>query len=247
MNFGKRFAAGICAVSILLFGGCGGNNKPTADNASIIEFEPSALVRKIPDGYAGEGSVFDLTADKYASSTSVELTPTTLHCSDGVDRQSYAISSEPVYLSEGGKGSDTANGLYSSVSNLTLVSQVGLLDGSSVEQVLDELINRQVANAGENTAYMVSNTLKSAPNLLLTDTLYTEGNSSLETFYVLDLLDKEKVQLYILSRAYEDVELTEDDINAMDTDALMKYCLSADENRDVFCGILQSLLAALAR
>ncbi len=180
--------------------------------------------------------------EDFVSNTNAKVIPVTLHCSDGVDRSSYALNTSPIYLSEGAEGSQTANGVCSSESNLTLCGQVGLLEGNSIGTVLDELIRRQAEAAGEDSTFMVSNTLQAAPDLFLTNTLYTEDGQHIETFYVLDVLDKETVQLYTLSRTYQDSNLTEQQMQEMNIDELLKYCLSSDDNRQVYCGILQSLL-----
>ncbi len=245
----KRIVARICAVVMLSLCACGQKEGiPKLANEidwSLEEFEMSTFQRKIPYDYTGKGEIFDLQEDDYSSNSNPTLTPITLHCSDGIDRQSYALNEEPAYLSDGTEGSETANGACSSVSNLTLLSQVGLLEGNSIETILDELISRQVSDASSESIYMVSNTLRPSPNVFLTNTVFTEDNNCLETFYVLELLDKETVQLYILSRAYEDMDLTSEELETMDTDELMRYCLSSDENRAIYCGALQYLLAQL--
>ncbi len=91
MSWQKRFAAGVCTIAMLAMGGCGPKNDIPNESTPeydvrFAEFEPSTLEREIPVGYAGDGTVFDLKKDNYSSNTSVELTPVTLHCSDGVDR-----------------------------------------------------------------------------------------------------------------------------------------------------------------
>ncbi len=245
----KRIAAGVCAVTMLILGGCvqelPGQKQKYEKEQDIIEVSETTLARKIPSSFKGSGEIFNLKESDCFSASAVTLYPVTLHCSDGVDRQSYSLTTEPVYLSESKSGNDIANGVCSSSSNLTLFSQVGLMEGNTMEDVLDGVIERQAYSGSESSALMVSNTLRPSSNVFLTDVIYTEGEGCLETFYVLDMLDKETVQMYILSRTYEDMEFSEAEIDDLGIDGLMRYCMSSDENRDVFCGVLQALLAEL--
>jgi len=230
----------------LLLVGCGQENitqSKEIDWASF-SFPASTFQRDIPDSYKGKGEVISLLTEQYASSSTVELSPITLHCSDGMDRQSYALSDAPIYLSEEKEGSKTANGACSTSGNITLLSQIGLLNGNSLEEILDGLVERQASTASPDSTFFVSNTVQTQPQMFLTQTIYTEGDSCLETFYVFELLDEQTVQLYILSRLYESSDLTEDEMAEMDQDALVRWCFSSDENRDVYCGILQALLSS---
>lgn len=248
----KSVAVGLCVCTALLsMVGCKGE-RPVPDSLpdrteSVIEIPDAWLKREIPQDYVGQGEHFALREEDYTSDSTAAVLPVILHCSDGAERQSYSITETPVYLLESVGDSKTANGVFSTSDNITLMSQTGLLQENSIDTVLDELIARQAATTHKDSVFMVSDTLHPSPNVLLTSTICKEGAESLETFYVLQLLDRETVQVFILSRVSEKMDLTAEEAAQMSIEELTKYCLSSGDNRDVFCGMLQSLLTQLAR
>lgn len=251
----KSIIAGLCVCAILLgTSGCGGagqtDSQPQSDTASVVEIPSEWLKREAPEDVHGRVEPFILNQESYASTSTAAVSPILLHCSDGVARKSFSITEKPIYLSddaENGEGEKTANGVFSKSDNITLAGQVGLLQGATVDVVLDELIKRQAATLREDSIFMFSNTLNPSPNVLLTSTICKEGKESIETFYVLQILDKETVQLFSLSRVSEEMDLTLEEAEQMSIEELTKYCLSSGDNRNVFCGMLQSLLSQLEK
>ena len=251
----KSIIAGLCACVVLLgASGCGGAGQidvqSQTDTASVVEIPSEWLKREAPKDVRGKVERFTLNQDDYASTSTAAVTPVTLRCSDGVARKSFSVSEKPIYLSddaEDGEGEKTANGVFSKSDNIALAGQVGLLQGATVDVVLDELIKRQAATLRDDSIFMFSNTLNPSPNVLLTSTICKEGKESVETFYVLQILDKETAQLFSLSRVSEEMDLTLEETEQMSIEELTKYCLSSGDNRNVFCGMLQSLLSQLAK
>jgi len=195
--------------------------------------------------FKGKNKVFDLTKKDYDSDVSAEVIPIPLTDSDGVDHTSYALHIFPTYLSKETEGSKTVRGVYSSIGNLTLHNQIISLEGQSIRKILDEQIHQQTKNTGENSVLMISNTLQLSLNLFLTNTLYAEDSRCISTFYLIDVLDEEKIQLYTLTRTYENWNPANQKAIEMDFDKL-KHCLFSDDKKIFDCAILDSLIGKLA-
>lgn len=207
--------------------------------AEILNVPEEELIRSVPEDYNGDGGVFQMASDTLNTDTTVMLYSAKLKCSDGVERESWSLEKNAVYLSnEENKGH--TDGIISSSDNITLMSYVATREGATVGEIMDA-ITEQEAKKAENGSFMVSDTVECKTNVFLTDYLVSDESNQSETFYILNILDDNTVQIYTVTRTYDE-SAKDIDAATADTSDLVKYFLASSDSRDVFCGVIQAIL-----
>lgn len=260
MNFSdktKKFAFFVCVGATLLLSACSLSgpeekdqaavNEPLEDRNAVIEVTENELVRTLPESMEGRGAVFQLQSDDISTETYIDLSKVALECSDGVDRTAWAISDDVGFLSNDEK-KKTTDGVVSTADNLTLIGWVAARDNETVGTIMDNLSEKQAEKAEKDDSLMISDTVEIRPNVYLTDYVLTQKDMEVETFCILNILDSETVQIYLLSRTAEpndedaDAEMSESSGSVDSGSDFLQSFISSDENRDIFCGVLQALL-----
>lgn len=260
MNFNdktKKIAISVCMGATILLSACSLSspkentqtvNEPLEDRNAVIEVTENELVRTLPESMGDQGAIFQLQNEDIKTETYIELSQVALDCSDGVDRTAWALSDDVGFISSD-ENKETTDGVVSTSDNLTLIGWVAARDGETVGSIMDNISQEQADKAEEADSLMISDTVEIRPNVYLTDYILTQENMEVETFCVLNIIDSETVQIYLLSRTaepeVEEAEEVEADDSANSGADFFKSFISSDENRDIFCGVLQALLQKL--
>ncbi|WP_281692843.1 hypothetical protein [Agathobaculum desmolans] len=237
----RMVTAGVLGAMLLL-SGC----EPASvkqDETLVIPYDEEELALKVPDNFEGEGATFTLAPPNMEQKSKVALQSVTLHCSDDVDRTSYAVSNNMTLL--GGKKQDdkTADGVISVAENLTLYGQVGLTQGSGVGAIMTGVVAEQAVDYGKGDTLLISNIVPLDENTFLMEVITGHENRFVDSFCVLDYHSADIVQMYLLTRTYEKVEA--EDINPDNISDLLRYCRSSDEIREIFIDVLRALIERL--
>lgn len=244
----RRIIGGVLCFSLLAaMSACGNKQEEQPSSAEeeqtpvveILDVPEEELMRTVPEDYTGDGGVFQMASDTLDTDTTVMLYSAKLKCSDGVERESWSLEKNAVYLSND-EGKEHTDGIVSSSDNITLMSYVAARENASVGEIMDA-ITEQEAQKAEKGSFMVSDTVECKTNVFLTDYLISNEDNQSETFYILNVLDDNTVQVYAVTRTYDESAKDVDAATA-DTSDLVKYFLASSDSRDVFCGVVQALL-----
>ena len=246
-----------CIGAALMLNGCsltGTEDSSTAQAVETLEDRPAVLevtedefVRTLPESLEGRGAIFQLQNEDIATETYIDLSQALLHCSDGVDRTAWAISENAGFISNDAENQETTDGIVSTSDNLSLMGWVAARNGETIGTIMDSVSEQQAKEIDGDGSLMISDTVQVRPNVYLTDYISTGTDIKVETFCILNVLDDETVQMYLLSRTSDpqsnQASRSEENINSDDEEnSFLKSFISSDDNRDVFCGVLQSLL-----
>lgn len=208
-----------------------------ADGYSI-GYTGDDLIRTLPKN----AQKYELPEDMLNREVAITLYQATLHCSDGVDRTAMSLVESPTYLS-GDEDKQTTDGILSATDNISLMSVIYASQGAPLNEMLDAVVQMQITGSGNSAPVLVSDTIKAGDNLFLTGCVTANGNVSTEAMLLLHVLDENTVQIYILSRNYEDVE---GDYDLSTTEGLLRSFASSEESKDVFYNCLSSLVKAIS-
>lgn len=215
---------------------------PTVPTTEVLDISNDELIRSVPKDYKGQGGVFQLGNDTLDTDVSISLYSVKLKCSDGQERQSWSLQKNVAYLSNE-ENKEHTDGVVSTTDNITMMSYVAARENATVGEIMDAVSSQEI-NKAEGGTFLVSDTVECKPNIFLTDYITSNESTQAETFYILTLLDEDTVQIYSISRTYDESSSDVDPTTAESSD-LLKYFLASDDNRNVFCGIIQALLQKL--
>lgn len=246
-KYTRRIIGGVLCFSLLAaMSACGNKQDEQASSTKeetpvveILDVPEEELMRSVPEDYTGDGGVFQMASDTLDTDTTVMLYSAKLKCSDGVERVSWSLEKNAVYLSNE-ESKEHTDGIVSSSDNITLMSYVATREGATVGEIMDA-ITEQEAKKAENGSFMVSDTVECKTNVFLTDYLISDESNQSETFYILNILDDNTVQIYTVTRTYDE-SVKDIDAATADTSDLVKYFLASSDSRDVFCGVIQAIL-----
>ncbi len=74
---------------------------------------------------------------------------------------------------------------------------------ATVGEIMDAVSSQEI-NKAEGGTFLVSDTVECKPNIFLTDYITSNESTQAETFYILTLLDEDTVQIYSISRTYDE-------------------------------------------
>lgn len=204
-----------------------------------IGYTDDDLIRALPEN----GQKYELPEDVLNREVAITLYQATLHCSDGVNRTAMSLVESPTYLS-GDEDKQTTDGILSATDNISLMSVIYASQGATLSEMLDAVVQMQISGSGDGVPVLVSDTINASDNLFLTGCITANGNVSTEAMLLLHVLDENTVQVYILSRNYEDAER---DYDLSTTEGLLKSFASSEESKDVFYNCLSSLVKAISK
>lgn len=235
----------VLILSVMMLSGCN-MQEPTAEinndiaKVPYLDVTDDELIREIPEDQKDKCTSFTISASDIKSDTQISLVPVELHCSDGKDRIGWSVSEEIAFLSNN-KGKETTDGFCAITENLSMISWIASLEGESIGSIMDAITLQQVKQLGQGSSMMISNTIVIGKNTYLTEYRSEAGKTYVETYCLLNVMDADVIQMYLVTRTYEAANQSVD----TDDQVVLKEFVASEANREMFQGVIKSLLGKL--